>query len=65
MNADAEIALTILASNDCTSWQQLPSLKGRGFKYFKFRYDLTNLKAADAFCGTVLYYTTRLTDRIR
>lgn len=65
VSPEAEIALTIYASNDCASWQQLPSLKGRGFKYFKFRYDLTNLKAADAFCGTVLYYTTRLTDRIR
>ena len=65
MNADAEITLTILASNDCTSWQQLPSLKGRGFKYFKFKYEFENMKAADAFCGTVLYYTTRLTDRIR
>lgn len=65
MNEDAEITLTIFASNDCNTWQQLPSLKGRGFKYFKFRYDLTNLKAADAFCGTVLYYTTRETDRIR
>lgn len=65
VSPEAEIDLTIYASNDCASWQQLPSLKGRGFKYFKFRYDLTNLKAADAFCGTVLYYTTRLTDRIR
>lgn len=65
VSPEAEIVLTIYASNDCTSWQQLSSLKGRGFKYFKFRYDLTNLKAADAFCGTVLYYTTRLTDRIR
>lgn len=65
VSPEAEIVLTIYASNDCASWQQLSSLKGRGFKYFKFRYDLTNLKAADAFCGTVLYYTTRLTDRIR
>lgn len=65
VSPEAEIDLTIYASDDCASWQQLPSLKGRGFKYFKFRYDLTNLKAADAFCGTVLYYTTRETDRIR
>jgi hypothetical protein len=65
MSPEAEIVLTIYASNDCASWQQLPSLRGRGFKYFKFKYEFENMKAADAFCGTVLYYTTRLTDRIR
>lgn len=65
VNPEATIALTIYASNDCASWQQLPSLRGRGFKYFKFKYEFENMKAADAFCGTVLYYTTRLTDRIR
>lgn len=65
INDDASIVLTILASNDCKNWQVLESIKGRGFKYYKFKYEFTNLKAYDAFCGTILYYTTRETDRLR
>lgn len=64
-NDRASIGLTIYASNDCQNWNAVNSLAGRGFKYFIFRYDFEDLLATDAFCGSIIGYDTRQTNKLR
>lgn len=64
-NDRADVELTIFASNDCRTWQKISSLGGRGFKFFIFRYDFTDLLATDSFSGTIIGYDTRNTNKLR
>lgn len=64
-SAGGTLKLTVYASNDCHSWNQLYSLHGKPWKYYRFRYDLTNISASDTFAGTVIDFTPRFTNKIR
>ena len=64
-SAGGTLKLTVWASNDCRSWNKLYSLHGKPWKYYRFRYDLTNISASDTFAGTVIDFTPRFTNKIR
>lgn len=62
---NGNIALEIYGSNDCKHWQKLISLGGKPYKYFTFVYHLEDLKATDAFSGSIVEIQTRRQDKIR
>ena len=57
--------MTIYASNDCKNWNKINSIKGRGFKFFKFEYKFTNIGAMDTLAGTIVTYETRQENKVR
>lgn len=62
---EGTIGLEIYGSNDCKHWCKLPSLKGKGWSYFTFKYTLQNFKAADAFAGSIVEVQSRREDKMR
>lgn len=63
---DGSMTLRIFASNNLdNNWAELHSLRGTPWKYYKFRYDFTNLKATDRFAGTMLITQERRTNKLR
>lgn len=62
---DGTLQLRIYGSNNLTSWVELGSLRGTPWKYYRFRYDFTNMKATDRFAGSVVVTQERRTDKIR
>lgn len=59
------IGLEIYGSNDCKHWCKLPSLAGKPWKYFTFKYRLQNFKAADSFAGSIVEVQSRREDKMR
>jgi hypothetical protein len=57
--------LAIKASNDMKNWTDVESLKGKGWKYFKFKYTFEDMKATDRFAGTFLVTQERYTEKLR
>lgn len=57
--------LAIQASNDMKNWTDVESLKGKGWKYFKFKYKFADMKATDRFAGTFLVTQERYTEKLR
>ena len=64
-SADGTLTLNVYASNDCHNWTELHSLHGKPWKYYRFRYNLTNISASDTFAGTVIDFAPRFTNKIR
>lgn len=62
---EGTIGLEIYGSNDCKHWCKLPSLAGKPWKYFTFKYTLQNFKAADAFAGSIVEVQSRREDKMR
>lgn len=63
---DGTLTVTIKASNELAGpWTTLTSLRGRPWKYYKFRYDFSGLKATDRFAGTVIVTQERRTNKLR
>lgn len=66
---EAKLTLRIFASNNLrpepSTWVELHSLRGTPWKYYRFRYDFTSLKATDRFAGTVLVTREERTDKLR
>lgn len=68
---DMEGSLTIrlFASNtlkqDISHWAELNSLLGTPWKYYRFLYSFTGLKATDRFAGTVLVTKEERTNKLR
>jgi hypothetical protein len=63
---DGSMTLRIFASNNLdNNWAELHSLRGTPWKYYKLRYDFTNLKATDRFAGTMLITQERRTNKLR
>lgn len=62
-NDNAIATLTLYGSNDLTHWSELHSLNGKGYRFFKYRYEFTDLKATDSYSGLVLDTQVRYTDR--
>lgn len=50
-NDQAAIKLRFLASDDLVNWVKMLSLRGRGFKYFKYNLIFENLLPTDTFSG--------------
>lgn len=63
------MSLHIYASNNLdtepNSWVELHSLRGTPWKYYRFRYDFSNLIATDRFAGTMLITQERRTNKLR
>lgn len=55
----------VYASNDCKTWTRVKSLRGRGFKYWKFVIQLKKIRAVDTFSGVLINTQERYTNRIR
>ena len=62
---EGTIGLEIYGSNDCKHWCKLPSVGGKPWKYFTFKYTLRNFKAADAFAGSIVEVQSRREDKMR
>ena len=62
---NGKIAMEIYGSNDCKHWCKLISLGGKPWKYFTFKYELTNFKATDSFAGSIVEVQNRREDKIR
>lgn len=62
---EGTIGLEIYGSNDCKHWCKLPSLAGKPWKYFTFKYTLQNFKAADSFAGSIVEVQSRREDKMR
>ena len=62
---NGKIAVEIYGSNDCKHWCKLPSVGGKPWKYFTFKYTLTNFKATDSFAGSIVEIQNRREDKIR
>jgi hypothetical protein len=59
------MSLHIFASNNLDNWAELHSLRGTPWKYYRFQYDFSNLKATDRFAGTMLITQERRTNKLR
>lgn len=62
---EGTIGLEIYGSNDCKHWCKLPSVGGKPWAYFTFKYTLQNFKAADAFAGSIVEVQSRREDKMR
>lgn len=62
---EGTIGLEIYGSNDCKHWCKLPSVGGKPWKYFTFKYTLQNFKAADTFAGSIVEVQSRREDKMR
>ena len=59
------LKMRIFASNNLDNWFEVTSLGGVPWKYYRFRFDLSGMKATDRFAGTVLITQERRTDKLR
>jgi len=57
--------LRIFASNNMDHWAELGSLRGMPWKYYKFCFDFTGLKATDRFSGSMIVTQERRTNKMR
>jgi hypothetical protein len=65
MNDDATLTFRMYASNDLKHWVELTSLRGVPWKYYRFRYDFSDLIATDRFAGTMLVTQERRINKMR
>lgn len=61
----ASVKLHIYVSNDLKHWGELKSLKGCGWKYFRFGLAFSNLKATDSYSGLLAITQNRRADKLR
>jgi hypothetical protein len=63
------LRLRIFASNNlkqnADSWVEIHSLLGNPWKFYRLRYDFSNLRATDRFAGSVLVTQEIRTDKLR
>lgn len=62
---NGSVKLEIWGSNDCRHWQKLSSIYGKPWKYFTFKYNVSDFKATDSFAGSVVEIQTRREDKMR
>jgi hypothetical protein len=66
MNASATIAVKIEASNDLkNNWNDLKSLRGVPYKYFRLTFTFNHMKATDRFAGLAAIVQYRRTNKLR
>lgn len=62
---EGSVKIYLYASADCKNWVGVTSLRGRGFKYWKFKILLTALTAVDTFSGMLIHTQERYTNKMR
>lgn len=64
-NIDGSLSFSMEGSNDLVHWCPLTSVRSIPWKYYRFEYSFSNLKAVDTFSGTVLITEERRTNKLR
>jgi hypothetical protein len=64
-NTNAGLVFKIYASNNLRNWCEITSMRGTPWKYYRFEYTFSNLKATDRFAGTMLITQERRTNKLR
>lgn len=59
------VVLTVMGSNNMRDWITLPSLKGKPWMYYRFKFVFTGIKAVDRFSGSVVVTQERHTGKLR
>lgn len=59
------MTLRVYASNNLRQWVELKSLRGVPWKYYRFSYSFSGLKATDTFAGTMVVTQERRTNKMR
>lgn len=62
---EGKVKLEVYGSNDCKNWVKLTSLGGKPWKYFTFKYTLTDFRACDSFAGSIVEVQSRREDKMR
>jgi hypothetical protein len=65
LSEGAKMSLKIEVSNSIDKWVEVKSLRGKGWKFYRFHFTFEKMKAVDSFSGTVLITQERRTDRLR
>jgi len=65
LQTEGSMTLRIFASNNLNDWVELNSLRGTPWKYYRFQYNFSGMKANDRFAGTVLITQERRTNKLR
>ena len=65
LSPSAGLLFKVFASNNFNTWVQLTSLRGTPWKYYKFQYTFTGLKATDRYAGTLVVTQERRLDKLR
>ena len=65
MFGDDCLSVSVEGSNDLRKWFRVTSLKGAGWKYFRFAYRFSGLLAVDRFAGTILDVERRASARLK
>jgi hypothetical protein len=56
------MTLRIYVSNNLNHWAEVHSLRGTPWKYYRFRFDFSDMKATDRFAGSMVITQERRTD---
>lgn len=59
------MGLHVYVSNNLRNWGELKSLKGMGWKYYRFGIEFAGLKATDSYSGLIAITQSRRTDKLR
>lgn len=59
------MGLHVYVSNNLKNWGEIKSLKGTGWKYYRFGIVFNNLKATDSYSGMIAVSQLRRTDKMR
>ena len=62
---NGKFGITIYGSNDMKHWTKILSLKGKPWKYFTIKYNMSGMKAIDEFDGTVVVIQNKRTNKLR
>jgi len=65
LSSGATLSWAVYASNNMDVWVQLTSLRGKPWKYYRFEYTFSGLKAIDTFSGTVVVTEEVRTNKLR
>lgn len=65
LNDNASMTFRMWASNNLKDWVELHSLRGTPWKYYRFGYEFSHLKATDTFDGSILITQERRTNKLR
>ena len=64
-NDTPRLVFGLEGSNNAKKWCPLHSLRGMPWKYYRFKYTFTGLKATDTFAGTVILTEERRANKLR
>lgn len=65
MDISGKVVLHIYVSNDLKHWGEVTSLRGSGWKYFRFGLQFTKLKATDSYSGMICVTQSRRFNKLR